>query len=367
VVFSGGTAAIVATLVVGAAAMTPAISVDTRDDQWHLDALKISEVHRISTGKGIIVGLVDSGVNPHSDLEGNVLPGHDVDTAGGDGRNDSDGHGTQMAGLIAARGTGGNDTALGIAPDAKILPVKAANEDNAATTAIAAAIEWAAKNRAAVINVSMVAAPSLPLQDAVKFAIERDSLIVAGAGNTSTSAEIGYPAAMRGVLAVGASDRADRHGTFSVTGQQIQLCAPGADIKSTNSDGQYVRIRGTSPATAIVSGAAALVRAKFPDLSAPEVIHRLTATADDIGPPGRDNECGFGIVNIVKALTADVPPLKGGGSPPAEPSEGTAAPDPDPAGMNLPLIIGGIGTAILLVGGLVAFLLVRRRKGSTAT
>ena len=123
-----------------------------------------------------------------------------------------------------------------------------------------------------------------------------------------------------------------------------------------------------SPATAIVSGAAALVRAKFPDLSAREVIHRLTATADDIGPPGRDDECGYGVLNIVKALTADVPPLTGntGGTSaapaPTSDTPNASGPDTEPAGNNLPVIATGIGAAVILVGGLVTFLLIRRRK-----
>jgi subtilisin family serine protease len=270
-----------------------------------------------------------------------------------------------MAGLVAAKGGDGN-AALGIAPSAKILPVNAADENNAATTSIGAAIEWAANNGSQVINLSMGAAPSLPLRDAIVEAAKLDVVVVASVGNTSSSGEIEYPAAMPGVLAIGASTRANQHAPLSVTGPQIQLCAPGVDIESTSADGGYAVSRGTSPSAAIVSGAAALVRAKFPDLSAPEVIHRLTATADDIGPPGRDNECGFGIVNIVRALTAEVPPLEGEGSPAATPSEGVAAPDTEPSGSELPLVIGGIGAAILLVGGLVAFLLVRRRKGSPA-
>jgi MYXO-CTERM domain-containing protein len=131
-------------------------------------------------------------------------------------------------------------------------------------------------------------------------------------------------------------------------------------------------VDGTSPATAIVSGAAALVRAKFPQISAQEVIHRLTATADDIGPPGRDNECGFGVLNIVKALTADVPPLAttASASPsattttttPASPAGSGIAQSPAPASGNTPVVIGGVVFGLALVGGL--FLLARRRRGS---
>ncbi len=115
-----------------------------------------------------------------------------------------------------------------------------------------------------------------------------------------------------------------------------------------------------------------MVRAKYPDLSAQEVIHRLTATATDIGKPGRDDECGYGVLNIVKALTADVPPLSGtttptttATTPPTTPTN--AAPDPTPAGSdktNITAIAGGIGAAAL-IGGLIALLLTRRRRRNT--
>jgi subtilisin family serine protease len=150
----------------------------------------------------------------------------------------------------------------------------------------------------------------------------------------------------------------------SIPNKNIQICAPGIDIEAASPNNRYSIGDGTSSATAIVSGAAALVRAKFPNLSAPEVIHRLTATADDIGKPGRDDECGYGILNIVKALTAEVPPLSGSTS--ASPS---AAPTPttgdergeaaEPAGRKMPLVLGGIVAAIAI---LAALLMVRRRR-----
>ncbi|MET0418509.1 MAG: S8 family serine peptidase [Actinoplanes sp.] len=134
---------------------------------------------------------------------------------------------------------------------------------------------------------------------------------------------------------------------------------------------RYADVGGTSPAAAIVSGAAALVRAKFPQLSAADVIHRLTATADDIGPPGRDDECGFGRLNIVKALTADIPPSNAptASSAPA-PTTTTAAPTPTlppssadqaPASSNTPLFLGGLA-GLVIAGALAAILAIRRRR-----
>lgn len=120
---------------------------------------------------------------------------------------------------------------------------------------------------------------------------------------------MGYPASEPGVIAVGGVDRRGNHAAVSVTGPEIDVVAPAVDIYSTGINGGYRVGTGTSDATAIVAGAAALIRSKYPDLPAQEVAHRLTATAIDKGLPGRDDEYGYGVIDLVAALTADVPPL----------------------------------------------------------
>jgi MYXO-CTERM domain-containing protein len=269
-----------------------------------------------------------------------------------------------MAGLIAAHGRAGSEGVLGIAPQAKLLPIKTTAKENGGTFTIAAGIERAITGGASIINVSAATGPSIELEDAIAHAAEADAIVVAGSGNTTTMIRFGYPAASPGVLAVGAVDTAGKHADFSVTGDKLEICAPGVRIESTQPGNKYVFSDGTSPATAIVSGAAALVRAKFPDLTAQQVIRRLTATATDIGPPCRDDECGFGLLNIVKALTADVPVESETSSQPSAPTtEPSNAAAPEPSSSNVPAVVGGIGAA-LLAGGLVAFLLVRRRRRS---
>ncbi|SFF49898.1 type VII secretion-associated serine protease mycosin [Actinoplanes philippinensis] len=357
----------------------PARADQIRELQWHVNYLHLEEAHRITKGRGVIVAVPDTGVSPHLDLKNNLTKG--VDTrAGGDGigQSDHNGHGTQMAGLISAHGHGNNDGVIGVAPEAQILPIMSLDSEGRGA-GVEKGIKWAAQAGADVINVSSVGGASRPLSDAIAAAARADSVVVAGTGNTSTSPKLGYPAAIPGVLAVGAIDRSGKHADFSITGPKVEICAPGVDIVSIDLNGKYSKSKGTSSATAIVSGAAALVRAKFPDLSAAEVIHRLTATADDNGAPGRDDECGYGVLNVVKALTADVPPLSSTGgtasaaprtsdsapagiSTPSITPSGTASP-PEPAGSQLPLL-AGIGIATAAVGVLLAILVRRRRAAS---
>jgi type VII secretion-associated serine protease mycosin len=342
-----------------------------RNDEWHIRSLRLADANRITKGEGVVVAVIDTGVYPHADLRRNLLPGTSfIGSSDNTGRADSNGHGTKMASLIAAHGRPDGAGVVGIAPAAKILPVQDSDEEGRInSTSAGEAIEWAADHDAKIINFSGATAPSQALQKGIKAAADQDALVVAAAGNVGQDVVTAYPATMSGVLSVGASDRSGQHAADSVLASHIQLCAPGVDIEGAEPPNRYSIGDGTSDATAIVSGTAALVRAKFPQLSAQEVIHRLTATAMDIGTPGRDNECGFGVLNIVKALTADVPPLE----PSAGASAGTpassrsapsaAAPQTQSTSNALPAVVGGV-VVVLLVGGLATFLAIRRRKTS---
>ncbi|MEV5821562.1 type VII secretion-associated serine protease mycosin [Micromonospora haikouensis] len=282
-----------------------------RSDQWHLAFLQVESAHKISQGKGVIVAVPDTGTEPHPDLRMNLLPGIDIIPGGsGDGHTDRDSHGTGMAGLIAAHGRSNKAGALGIAPMAKIMPIfDSPPRGDGDPDALAQGIEYAILNGADVISISSVGGVSPRLQQAVRRATASNIVVVAAAGNRPQDAEIGYPATEEDVIAVGGIDRDGNHAAVSVSGPEVDVVAPAVDIYSTSINGKYRRGTGTSDATAIVAGAAALVRSKYPDLPASEVVHRLTATAVDKGPPGRDDEYGYGVVDLVAALTADVPPL----------------------------------------------------------
>ncbi|MBO0868984.1 MAG: S8 family serine peptidase, partial [Micromonosporaceae bacterium] len=277
------------TLLVAAAAALPAHADSTRSAQWFLQELRVAEAQKISTGAGITVAVIDTGVNAqHQDLRGSVLPGLDVvHGETGNGWSDSDGHGTSMVGLIVAHGHNGGG-AEGVAPGARVLPIRGAGEPGDTTAMMARAIDLAVQHRVGVISISAAAGPSDAVDLAVNRALARDVVVVAAAGNTPPDLAVDSPARISGVVAVGAVDRNGNHAAISVTGPQITLSAPGVDIVSTSNTGGYSIGTGTSDATAIVAGAVALVRSRFPNMPATEVIHRLTATAIDKGPPGRD-------------------------------------------------------------------------------
>ncbi|MEV6928584.1 S8 family serine peptidase [Dactylosporangium sp. NPDC051485] len=342
----------------------PASADAVRDRQWHLAALGIAQAQHISQGEGVVVGLPDTGVDiKHAELSGAVLPGKGFGEGNdNDGRADYVGHGTSMAGLIAGRGLPNGGGALGIAPKAMILPMKTLKSDDGlgVPALLAAGIDWAVEHSAKVICIAAVTGEDAAVRSAVERALRADVVVVAGVGNTPDNTTVGFPARLPGVLAVGGSDRDGGHAPISATGPEMMVAAPAVDIVSTRPNGRYAAASGTSDATAIVSGVVALVRAKYPGLSAAEVVHRITATATDKGKPGRDDEFGFGIVNPVAALTADVAP--------ASSSAGVAevAASPSAAGVSAAggssaavVVAGGVGVVLVLVA--VGVWAIRRR------
>jgi type VII secretion-associated serine protease mycosin len=348
---------------------TPAYADNIRDAQWHLGFLNVAEAQRLGNdGAGVTVAVVDSGVDPsHPDLTGNVLPGTDFVNQGDNGQRDTDGHGTAMAGLIAAHGHGTAAGALGIAPRSQILPVHVANFYDPVEKRAAQGIVWAAQHGAKVICIALSGhSNDAELRQAVERAFAADVVVVAAVGNRPRDTEVTYPAAYPGVIAAAGVDQHGNHADVSVTGPEVVLAAPAVDIVSPRLNGKYSQNIGTSDATAIIAGVAALVRAKYPQLSAAEVVHRLTATATDKGAPGRDNEYGYGIVNPVAALTADVPPLPPTAKPSADPVPAGIPPvvaQPTPSKPNrTPLVIAFVVAGLLVIAGTATAITIAIRR-----
>ncbi|MEV0560037.1 S8 family serine peptidase [Dactylosporangium sp. NPDC050588] len=326
-----------------------------RSRQWHLAALDVIKAQQLSQGAGVIVAVADTGVDDrHPELAGAVIAGKEFgEGATGDGKADTDGHGTAMAGLIAGRGLPGESGILGIAPKATILPVQTVHSEfGGSPTNLAAGVEWSVQHGARVICIAAVTSEYPEVRSAIEAAIRADVVVVAGTGNAPATRHVGFPAKIPGVLAVGGTDRDGNHAAISATGPEVLIAAPAVDIISLDVFGKYGTADGTSNATAIVAGVVALVRAKFPRLSAVEVVRRLTATATDRGKPGRDEEFGFGIVDPVAALTASVPSVV-----PSVASSGVGVPEERGGWSGVVWVVVGGGVLLVFVG-----LLVRRRR-----
>ncbi|KAB1948209.1 type VII secretion-associated serine protease mycosin [Micromonospora sp. ALFpr18c] len=286
-----------------------------RDEQWQLDELRAETAWRSSTGRGVTVAVIDSGVDAnHPDLVGQVLPGKDlVGVAGGAGP-DPVGHGTTVAGLIAGRRDDKRGV-VGLAPDARILPVRVLDERNRYDDAliVAQGVRWAVDHGARVINLSLGGSGDSPaLAAALDYAFARDVVVVACTGNlaTSTDLKVWYPAREPGVIAVSGLERnSDNLWSGSITGRATALAAPANGLVGARPPSGYWRVQGTSFAAPLVAATAALVRSRYPQMSAGEVVNRLLVTARDIGPTGRDDRFGYGVVDPVAALTAQVPPV----------------------------------------------------------
>ncbi len=308
-------------------------------NQWGPARIGAPAAWNVVTGTpDVVIAVIDSGVClEHEDLAAKLwanpgeIPGNQVDDDGNgkiddvrgwhffhswynggyapaenaDVRDDY-GHGTHVAGIAAAATNNGRGIA-GIAWGARILPVKVLDQyGDGWYSDIAAGIVYAADSGARIINLSLGGLQdSQTLRAAVDYARGRGALVIASAGNTGGA--VFYPAAYEPVLAVAATDAQDRRASFSNYGPQVDMAAPGADIYSTWYRGNYFTKSGTSMAAPHVSGAAALVWSRQPDLAASDVISTLLGAADDVGEPGVDDYTGWGRVNAYRAVLGEHP------------------------------------------------------------
>ncbi|MFG1602922.1 S8 family serine peptidase [Actinoplanes sp. NPDC049265] len=339
----------------------PARADSVRDKQWYLDALDVAAAQRISKGSDVVVAVLDTGVDAkHPDLEGAVLDGNNTTRPGAKGNADTEGHGTGMAGIIAARGRGSSGV-VGIAPAAKILPIRPATDP----TFAADGIRWAVRHGAKVINMSFGLPDSETLHSAIREASDAGVVLVSSVGNTGDKGNApDYPGAYPEVIGVGAVGRDGKVAKFSQHGPQVDLVAPGVDIEQAGLYGTYRNGFGSSNSAAVVSGAAALILAKYPDLTPQQVTDRLTATAGDKGDKGRDDYYGHGELDLVKALTAAQPASS---SPPPAAQAPARAPDSSASDGDgdsgiPPLLFVGAGVLLLIVAVVALTMAVRRSR-----
>jgi Subtilase family len=310
----------------------PAHADHIRDDQWHLAAMNIAQAQERSKGDGVVVAVVGAGVDAtHPDIAKNVLSPAAVDGDTDSARFDPDGTGTGLAGAIAGHGHGANgeNGVLGVAPVASVLPVvvrPSAPGTELTADQLADGIDLATKRGVKVICVGRMVAASEKLRLAVAAARKADIVVVAADGDRSGETFSPFPAAYEGVLAAVPLTRQGEVAVQSTSGRNLGFGVPGEQILTTNSGGGY-RIDDGLASAGLLAGAVALVRAAYPQLSADEIVHRLSVTANRGGRGAPDTESGRGTLDLVAALTRTVPLLR----PPV-----TAAPSVAASGSTRP-------------------------------
>lgn len=272
------------------------------DEQWWLSQLNAPTIWNNTQGEGVVIALLDSGVDPnHPDLIGNILfePGYDFGDNDAQAYDDH-GHGTAMAGLMVAK-CYNQQGICGIAPAAKIIPYKINQPGSGRFLAsdLAAAIIAAVDSSATIISLSLVLDEAVQVvQEALLYAKAQGKIVIAAVGNQGRQ-QVAYPAKLPWIIGVGAVDAEGNRLPSSNYGDGILISAPGKNLLSTLIGGGYADwFDGSSAATALVSGMLALIVAQQPHATAAEWLVTLLATSQDVDPPGFDSQYGFGLLQV---------------------------------------------------------------------
>ena len=264
--------------------------------QYAITKLRLGEAHTLARGDKVLVAVIDSGVDlTHPILAGSVDKSFDALSS----KEGPHSHGTAIAGIIA-----GHARLTGAAPAVHILAARAFSTNEGSTVSIIASLDWATAQGARVVNMSF-AGPSDPaLGRALVAAHQKGVVLVAAAGNAGPKSPPLWPAADSHVIAVTATDYADRLFPQANRGSHVAIAAPGVDIMVAQPGDGYKMESGTSFSAAFVSGVAALVIERRPDLAPDAVKKLLLATARDLGPKGRDDQFGAGLMDAFQAVSA---------------------------------------------------------------
>jgi len=268
---------------------------------WGVERINAPNVWQQLTGEGVKVAVVDTGVDlSHPMLVNNLRKG--INITNPDKRpNDDNGHGTHVAGTIAA--TGGVGKVIGVAPDAEIYPVKAFDRNGKALLSdIGKAVEWCIENDIRLINMSYGTASSNPtLEEIYLQAYEQGAVMIAASGNNGPDGAIGFPGKYPFTITVGATTEDNQVANFSSRGREVDICAPGVEILSCWLYGGVKRLKGTSMATPHVTGTVALLLERYPQLHFGQIKQIIKYSATNLAGIERVMQ-GMGIVNTEKAV-----------------------------------------------------------------
>jgi type VII secretion-associated serine protease mycosin len=297
----------------------PASADAIRDRQYWLGDYGFTQAWKITKGAGVKVAVIDTGIDvSHPDLLGSVIQGVDISTLSAFVEQtpvqDFGYHGTMVASLLAGRGHDKNSGVIGVAPESQLISVAMRFDLQPQNTdeQVAAGIHYAVDAGAKVINLSLTRNskdwPAL-WDEAFQYAFDNDVVVVAAAGNRASGTDqVGAPATIPGVLVVAGVDKnANISNQASIDGLTIGVSAPATDLVSAYPGGDYKIWSGTSGAAPIVSGLVALVRSKYPQLDANNVINRVISTATKMTDEPYSTQFGYGLIDPQKALTQALP------------------------------------------------------------
>lgn len=271
---------------------------------WGLHKINAPLVWEYTKGKDVKVAILDTGCdNKHPDLAANIIAIRNF-TNSSQGALDVRGHGTHVAGIVAAINNGIG--MIGIAPESKLVIAKVLGDDGSGNyNHIIAGLEWAIEQDVDIINMSLgsSAQPPEQLHTAIQKAADKGIVIISATGNNN--GEVCWPAQYDEAIAVSAVDQNDERASFSNYGIKNEIIAPGVDILSTFPNNKYAKLSGTSMATPIISGAAALFISHYKEMhghrpSRQEVYEALMNATEDLGATGRDDQYGVGRINLLK-------------------------------------------------------------------
>jgi hypothetical protein len=364
------------------AATTAPASASAGGGAWYLGQFGMSSVWKTSTGSGVVVAEVDTGANAaDADLGGRILPeiglqGGSAKQASGDSSSSYDG--TQVAALVAGTGAGGSKV-QGIAPRASVLPIQIQDVSaNGIAISAEAAIHYAVAHGARIILFPKpLPSTSASFEAAVKYAVQNNAIVIAGAGNNGSDAVIGDPCAAPGALCISATTQSGSAATLSSIGPAVTLGAPGAQIPVPGKKGGVSTDSSTHFSAALAAGEAALVWSVHPTWTAGQVVRVMlnSAKGGNSQHTRVNDSVGYGIIDPAAAVAAGTPPqitnpllpvvpTTGASTPSSARTTSTTATPATGGSSSFPWMWAGLGVAVLVLGcaGGAVFLRARPRR-----